>query len=570
MANTNKASDSEGGRSPFHQKETVVEKVITSDALSLMHGWRFVPDEIELKKRMLYALAVGFEYLSVWVYKQIIPYVDKYGSEDFETTIFPKLLQGQMQTKYTLTEIRQEIEKNIITLGKRMHGDYVDIFLMKNNEESKIKDFIENQELKDKRPIRTLYCLLRLLITEIEESDMRTIELIVFLGHMLDRRIFDYLITYFHKEKDLLLEILLMKMKYRVFKIPSQQHLTDKDMESVFNSLEIISYTPEEEEAFAKKIVIDLSDEQEISFANFFIMRGLMYIKYKPDAEILQKMIDKIDNKNKAVRMQCVIILQAFAQHKGVVDALIKALDDADDDIKNQARISLSVAIPTTLEKQSTLIDYYVKWTIEEEYDYTEQLADVLITAKKINHPKHTELYKEYCTLLEKESPDMKILLVQKAVEVFSLYIKPEDLLKEDLVNMRIEEKKNITFPSPELVGKTSYKKDYTESNAVSNLEDVINTFLHSQETVESVSAILPQLRSLLRTAFLEEIVEALYTRDPERNWRYWTALFKTTEQIKKYLREASKEKVRKHIKALTKHWASTVRAEATRMATLL
>lgn len=570
MANTNKASESEGERSPFLQKETVIEKLTTSDALGLMHGWRFVPDEIELKKRMLYALAVGFEYLSIWVYKQIVPYMDKYGSDDFETVIFPKLLQGQSQIKYALAEIRQEIEKNIIILGRRMYGEYIDIFLMKNNEKDKISEFIKDQALKDTGPVRTLYCLLRLLLTEIEESDMRTIELIVFLGHILDRRIFTYLISYFHKEKDLLLEILLMKMKYRLFKIPEQEHLTDKDIESIYKDIEIVSYTAEEEEILAKKIIIDLSSDAEMASANFFIMRGLLYIQCKPDAEILQKMIDKIQDKYKSVRMPCIIILQRFAHHKGVIDALIKALDDPDDDIKSQARISLAVAIPLASEKQDLLIDMYAKWIMDDNYNCIVQLPDVIIAAKQTNHPKHTDLYIEYCTVLMEEDQNIKVLLIHKAPDVFSLYIKPEDLLKESFINMKIEDKKKgITFPSPEVTEEQMPSKKYSTLEAVSNLEEIIDMFLLSQDTVLSIIEILPRITHLIRKSFLEKIIDTLYNKDPERNWRYWTNLFKATEEIYKDLGGTTKEKVRIRIKALTKHWASTVRTEAKRMDSL-
>ncbi|KAI5190705.1 hypothetical protein NEMIN01_1170 [Nematocida minor] len=569
MANANKASESEGKRSPLLQKETPIEKVAISDALSLMHGWRFVPDEIELKKRMLYALAVGFECLSIWVYKQIIPYADKYGSAEFESTIFPKLMQGQAQTKYAQAEIRQEIEKNIIALGRRMYGQHLDIFLAKDLTKEQIKGFIEysSKGVGDKSPVRVLFCLLKLLITEIEESDIRTIELIVFLGHILDSRIFDYLVSYFHKEKDLLLEILLVKMKYRVIDIPCQKHLTDEDIGEIFGALKKVSYTEEEEEKLAKKIVLDLSDEVEVTSANFFIMRALVYIKCKPDQEILQKMIEKMKNKNKAVRMQCVIILQAFAEFEGVTDALIAALDDADDDIKNQARVSLSVAIPTTQTKKEELIDYYTKWIIDEKYDYIEQLPEILLTAKETGHAKHSELYGEYCALLEKETGNVQVQLAQKIVKIFSLYIREEDLITENMINMKIEEKKGgqIVFPSPDMSAEGAAKK-YSVDKAVHDLEEIVNIFMKAGETAECVVEMLPELRKLFRNSFTGKVLETLYERDPERNWRYWMNLLKTTEKIKEHIGETQKDRIKKRVKELTRHWASAVRAEAKRV----
>lgn len=567
MAHSQKDSEREEKRDPFIQRESPVEKTSTPDGLNLMHGWRFVPDEIELKKRMLYALAVGFECLSIWVYKQILPYMEKYGSEEFEFTIFPKLLNGQLQSKYAITEIRQEIEKNIVSLVKQMYGVHAEVFLNKEVEKSKIEKF--SAEFKGpvkKGCSRVLYCMLELLVSEIEESDIRTIELIVFLAQVLDKRIFDYLISYFHNEKDLLLEILLVKMKYRQMAKPEQKHLTEKDIKKLFNRVKEIKYTVEEEEDLAKKIILELSSEVEVSSVIFFNMRGLLYIKCKPDEGILQKMIEKLENKNKAVRMQCVIILQAFAQFNRVIDALIRALADPDDDIKNQARVSLAVAIPTVLERKEELIDLYIKWLIDENCNCIEQLPDILITAKKINHPKHVDLYKEYCLILEEETVSIQVLLIEKIGEVFELYINPEDLLKEDLMEMKIEDKKTLlNFPSPDITQKKVEKPEhiYTPERAVCALERLLNIFTSSRETVESALKILPAVKDLVRPSFIQKTLHSLYEKDPGRNWRYWISLLEVTETLSDILTEANKEKTRTHIKRLTKHWASVVRAAA-------
>ncbi|KAI5162667.1 hypothetical protein NEAUS03_2043 [Nematocida ausubeli] len=563
MVNTNKTSENDEKKGPFLQKDAPVERVSPSDALSLMHGWRFVPDELELKKRMLYALAVGFECLSMWVYKQIIPYVDKYGGEDFESTIFPKLLSAQAQSKYTLTEIHQEIERNIVVLVKRMYPKHSEIFFTEDATEEAINEFRNDASQKDQDCIRVLYCFLQLFLTEIEELDVRTVELIFFLGKVLDCRIYDYLISYFSTEKDLLLEILVNKMKNRQMSMPEQRHLQDADIEKLFGTLEKITYTVKEEEDLAKKILLDLSKEMDVDPAVFFMIHALMFIKCKPDEIILEKIIDQMKNKNKAVRGQCTIILQAFSKYKGVTETLIKALEDADDDIKHQAKISLAVAIPQTVERQAELIDLYAKWIEEEECKYIEQLPYILIAAKNTNHQKHTDLYKAYCRIIQNTSVQMQVILLNKAVEIFSLYIKSEDLIMEEIKEMKIEDKKTgIEFPSPDLT-ENAEVHSYSADDAVSDLERLLMILAGQEGTVDETIKILPKISKLVTSSFPSRLLLSLYERDPKRNWRYWTCLLNTTESMKNILSGTNKEKILEHIKKLTKHWASAVRKAA-------
>ncbi|OAG32127.1 hypothetical protein NEIG_01858 [Nematocida sp. ERTm5] len=566
MANTNKASEDDRQREPLLQKDAAVERISPSDTLSLMHGWRFVPDEIELKKRMLYALTVGFECLSIWVYKQIVPYMDKYGGEDFETTIFPKLLKGHTQSKYALVEIRQEIERNIVVLVNRIYGKHAGRFFGEKIDKEAMKDLCSDNSEKDTNSIRVLYCLLQLLLTEIEEIDIRTIELIVCLAQALDSRIYDYLTSYFNKEKDLLLEILLIKMNHREMGFPKKNLLTEKDIQNIFGELEKVSYTEKEEEQLTKKIILELSKETEVEACMFFMVHALVYINCcKSDEEILQKIIDKLDNKNRVIRGQCVVILRSCHQHKGVIDALIKASNDPDDDIKRQIRVALSEATSDSKGKREELINHYINWLSENETDYIMHLTGVLTAAKSTNHTKHMELYQKYCNGLEKLPIMIQTHFLSGIINVFSLYINPEDLIKEEIKEMAIDDKKSgIEFPSPELSQKIEIHS-YTPENAVTDLERILFSLIQTEEILIPVIKILPKMKELLRSSFLIKVLLVLYEKDPKRNWRYWSYLLSTTEELKEVITGASKERIIEHIKRLTKHWANIIRNTAER-----
>ncbi|KAH9387213.1 uncharacterized protein NEMAJ01_2109 [Nematocida major] len=567
MANAEKVS-SEGDASGLIQKEGIVEKVAISDELNLMHGWRFVPDEIELKKRVLYALTVGFKCLSTWVYKQIIPYVDTYGLAEFEASVFPRLLKGQTQSKYALTEIRQEIERNILVFVKRAYGENADIFLARSVDALKISRFKASQGVRDAVSVRMLYYMLRLLIVEIEESDIRTIELIVFLGQALDRRILDYLVSYFYKEKDLLLEILLVKMRHRKLQIPEQMHLRESEVAEIFQGVGAkLELSPEEEEKQAKEIVMDISNELDITYSSLFMLRALMYVECIPDTEILQKMTQKMESKNKAVRMECIALIHGFAGDEDVCEALMGALQDPDDDVKRQAQMSLSMAVPIVTKKQSELIEKYSEWFAKDKKRYAPHLPSVLIAAKKAKHEKHGELYREYCTLLEKAG-DTQRQLARKVADVFGLYIQREDVIAEDIVNLKIEDRKNaLTFPSPDIAEfDAREKKEYSPENAVCDLERVMGALVAEAGSAEKVVEMLPLCMHLLRAGFVQKMLLRLFERDPERNWRYWMRLLQTADKVKDSLTERAKASLKEHIKKLTAHWAHAVRIEAKKM----
>src|SRR5699024_8626216 len=109
-----------------------------------------------------------------------------------------------------------------------------------------------------------------------------------------------YLMGYFQKEKDLLLEMLLVTMQYKKNNMPVQMHLKDSEIEEVFEPIKRKELTDKEAEDLAKKILLELEEESEVFFVCFSIIRCLSYLECTYDKEIAQIPIRKSKNKNKA------------------------------------------------------------------------------------------------------------------------------------------------------------------------------------------------------------------------------------------------------------------------------
>ncbi|KAI5180558.1 hypothetical protein NEOKW01_0862 [Nematocida sp. AWRm80] len=546
----------------LEEKEIVLDRVAVVDALNIMNSWRVVPDNISLKKRMVYALTVGIDCLSLWVYKQIIPFIEKYGIEEFETQIFPMLLKEREEVKFPMLEIRREIEKTVIEMAKKIYKEHIRVYLAANPKPEDIQALRKTEIQPDPNYVRGLFLLLKIVLKNIEDADIKTIEILVFFSLVLDFRIINYLIAYFQKEKDFVLELLLIKMTFAQKNIPEYNHLKETEINEVFGQIKKIEYTQEEAEKVAKEILIELFKDKEIPSVNFSILRCIMYLRCKKDPEITDLIVKQSKDKNKAVRMQCAAGLQMIASIEDVSEPLLSLLQDPDEDVVHQTKVSIAKSISKAAFNPSQLIDKYLEWYKEIKAETTEELAGILIKSKEINHPAEKQLYNEYCTETIKGSITTRRLLVPQLSKVFQEYITQELLLEENLRQIQIGPgiKEGVTFQTQ----KEENIKAYEESNAIYNLETIIDASLLQQELWTPIIQLLPELKTILRTEFLETTLTALYNQDPQRNWRHWTLLLETTLNLKPSLSAAFRETILQSIQKLKTHWAHVVRKTAT------
>ncbi|KAI5172836.1 hypothetical protein NEFER03_1852 [Nematocida sp. LUAm3] len=543
-----------------------MERMVEEKVLSVLNGWRVVPDDQPFKKKFMYALAVGYDCLSIWVHKQVIPFIDECGIDEFETQIFPRLLRLSAEVKFTMSETRQELEENIVNMTKRVYGELGKVFFEINPEEAAVEELEKRKICMSEKDRKTFLCLLQLCMVDLDMVDTRVMDRLFFLGHVVDNRIFDFLIEHFSKEQDLLLEILLIKIKHKKIRMPKQQHLTEAELDLVFGSEERKEYSSAWAEEEGKKILCRLLDSEELSIVVFAMQRALFYLEYVPDKEIAGIIIKKSKSKHKAIRMQSAMVLQCIMSMEGVPTALIEMCGDPDDEVKLQGILSISEEISEAKERQEEMISLFYEWLKDETAKYAISLPNVLIAAKKIEHPKVSELYERYCRLLvENTSIRDKEELLSSIYEVFSLFITESMILEAELKQMKIDRKEmktSLVFPSPEIGASIDLLK-YSCENAIINLEHIIEYLSSIPVLLNKIPSLFPLLMPLMKRKSFEGVLESLFQKDPGRAWRYWIDLCCSAEKILPALTEQCKTSLIGMLQPLKGHWAHAVRKQA-------
>ncbi|OAG29607.1 hypothetical protein NEDG_00740 [Nematocida displodere] len=567
--NADKALGERNPATALGEKDHAVDKVSLAEALNIMHGWRFVPDTINLKKRMLYALTVSFDSLSIWVYKQIVPFIDAYGVAEFEAAILPRLLKEKNNLKYATFEIRQELEQSAIVVTRRIYGEHASTFFTKTPAPQSVQALRSAAIVPAEKEVGTLYVLLQLILAEIDEADARIIEVLVFFGYILDQRLFDFLISYFHQEKDFLLELLLIKMRFAKTGLPENKFLSEAQINGLFKDTERKEYGKEGAEALSKEILLELSEDKDVASVNFAITRCCAYIDCRPDPEVVGIIVKRATDRNKAVRMQAAAVFPLVAGHPGVSERLLQLLEDADDEVKYQARKSIGLAIPRAKGMAAELIARFVSWKSQRKTEELRHLPEALIAAKKLNHPSTDALYDEYCAALLTGSHPKHIVaaLLAPAEKVFALFIRQEQVIEEELRTMHIdgkdsEKSQGLSFPSPKITSECVEEK-YFETEALSNLEGVVTRLADTLGTAEMCFALLPKVTDIMKGASIEQVVESFFLKDPNRNWRYWTGLFALVGSTRQHLGDKSRARIVGLLAPLKDHWAKAVRVEA-------
>ncbi|KAI5189264.1 hypothetical protein NECID01_0459 [Nematocida sp. AWRm77] len=564
---TDRESSEGNTREALEKKEAVMEKLLAGDPLGFVHGWRHIPEEIDLKKKIVYSLTVGGECLSIWAYKQILPFIEKHGVEEFERSIFPRLLGKKVEDRYTQYEIRQELEKCLVEHTQKAYGPHARIFFTKDPKEEDRKAFAEAGGIPSPEDVRVFFLLLKLAMDNMEETDVRAIEVLVFFGYVLDIRVLDYLTSYFHKENDFLAELLLVKMRFRKTGMPAQKHMQDTDVEELFQTVDKKEHTPEEEESICKDALLELLEETEIYSINFAVARCVLFLQLKEDAEIVAKLVEKAKNKQKAVRMQCVVAFSSLVHIPEIEESLLASLENADDDIKLQAQISISLAIPHMSRKAPEMVAHFVSWMETKAIKYDMYLPGVLVCAQKLRHPGTEKLYQEYCALLLNSHIEVKTHLVKKIPQVFSELISTDMIVEESLKTLHIDGEKekgagSLIFPSPEMCPEKQ-RSGHSRAGALKDLEDILRVLFATYPSLNILADLLSRTASLVRKAFLEEQIRVLFEKNPERNWRYWVTLMGIAAQNAGSFTEAARKDISAHLEELEKHWAYTVREEA-------
>jgi len=563
-AETNRTPEQGERREALREKSEGAQRAAMEDALNLMHEWRFVPDEMELGQRVLYALTSGMNCSYLWVYKQIAAYIEKYGVEEFEKSVYPLLLRGLEERRYTIYEVRHEMEAVVVRIVKRMYGEDCALFFSNFPKKEEVEKFNKDKKKVERAHARAAYLMFQVLKQTIEEIDSRTVEVLVFFGHFLDSRIFWYLLSHFEeKEKDLALEILLVKKKYRETGIEEQKHLDDKEIESLFEGTARKSRTEEEEERQCREILVEMMEE-EPSAAVYSIARSREYLQRADDAEIFQKIVEKTKDRTQAVRMACVVALPGLLRYKGAEEALLSLLNDKEEEIREQAILSIESSIGESEHRTGEMLDHLVEWVGKGGARYARYLPGALVKAKRIGHPSVQALYEEYCNGLLEYPIFRRLTLIASVPEVFEEFISRERVLEEELKEMQVEDKKQktgVTFPSPEMVEMP--KKKFLCENALSNLEEIVEYLGGTLKTPECLVSLLHRISPMVRRGPLERVLVELYRRDPERRWRYWTELMGATKRLKNELGEGTVLAVRQELEKLEKHWAYTVRQAA-------
>lgn len=566
-AETERAAAEVETRGALEEKEAASERLAAPDTLSIVHGWRFVPDEIDLKKRIVYSLAMGVECLAVWAYKQILPFIEQYGVAEFESAVFPKLMVKRVEDRYTQYEIRQELERCVVAQTQRIYQEHAAVFFQRRPSEKARRQLVEAALRPSRDEIRVLFLLLRLTMENMEETDVRIIEVLVFFGYVLDVRVFEYLTAHFQKEKDFQAELLLVKMKFRQAGIPPQQHLNEAEIAELFKTTPRKEQTPAEEEAVCKAALLELLAETELYSVTFAVTRCSVFLQSLADAEMVQRLVEKSKDAQKAVRMQCVVVFSSIAHLEAVEAALLEMLSDADDDIKLQARISVALAIPHARTKAAAMISHFVEWVESKSIKYEMYLPGALITAKKTGHPETDRLYREYCRFLMNSQKELKSYVVETIPQVFGEFISSDLLVAESLKGLTISSSKtagSVVFPSPDMSPETEpAETQYTGQCAASNLEAILECLFSSVVSLNLLLELLAQLSPLISRSFLSHLISKLLQKDPERNWRYWTKLMRLAADAKDSLTAATKHQLLEQLKQLETHWAHAVRLAA-------
>jgi len=577
---TNKAVLEEKRRDVLEEREDAAHGMSVEEALGIMHGWRFIPDDIELSKRVVYALTVGLECAYVWVYKQVVTYIEMYGIEEFETNVYPSLYAGIKEYRYTMYEVRQEIESVVVQLVQKVYKKHARVFMTKTPKKEDVeeynKEYVYNAE-EDGKYVRAMYLLLQIVLKSIGDVDSRTVEIVVYFGYVLDRRVFDYLATHFCTEKDLLLETLLVKRQHAESGITKQQHMTEEEVEKLYGpEEERKEYTREEEEAQCKKILQELLEDKEVMNVIYGITRCSVHAQNTHDEEIYAKVAEKAKDKNKAVRMQCATELVHFTKYKGMASVLLGLLDDPDDDIKDQARVSVSVCIAKTEEMAEEMIEQYVEWVQKNSIEYAGYLPEIILKAKQIGS-KHTEtLYEEYCHALMSQRCAAKITLMPKMRTVFAQFIAPEKMLEESMKELCIEKKTEEednktehTHTLADISDREQVQHRFATQNAMENMQEIVRHMLSilTPNTIDSIVELVAELVPLMSSVYIDKIIEEMISKDADRKWRYWTELIELVESVHDRLSNKTKDKVAVKIAELTKHWAHAVRVAARKAA---
>lgn len=569
---------------PIERRMSVVE------AFSIMHGWRFIPDEIDLKKRMLYALNVGFESLSLWVYKQILPYIQEFGAEDFRASVLPHLLKRRASAKHAAYEMRKEIETSIVLVVKEAYGQDCDVYFQRLSPALK-KQYsgLQSKELGEKH-VEILHILLLLALAEVDDTDVRIIEIIVFLSYVLDRRILDYLVSYFHSEKDFLLELLLLRIRQNEIGVPLRTHLSDAQIDGIYKNTERVEYSKDAAKSKARDIILEISRESEPDSARFAVTRCLTYIQCTGELDMLDVIIDHSRSKNKAVRIQCALALAVLSEHAKAGAALCSLLKDRDTDVSRHAGVCLGHAIPRAVEMRGEMVEAFLG--MERGREHADFLPDVIIAAKKAGSPRALELYSMY--IAELKRPFISSVLLRRLPDVLSLFVCPADILAREMAGVRVRgspEPGKASHFLPEYLQKQNdclrdqgalneegkgkeEKGDVSESrldspqNILSASESadgaaILPLLLHLSKNLEgalAVVSVLPQLSSYITALDMGAVVQDLLRIDPQLKWRYWTSLAAALDQIHCLLSQKDQDLVLESLQALKSHRVREVR----------
>ncbi|KAI5186889.1 hypothetical protein NEHOM01_1778 [Nematocida homosporus] len=434
-----------GEKSPEKDKQPLMltrevnsGKIAAAEIFSVVNGWRFVPEDLELRKQVIYALTVGFDCLGIWVYKQIVPFITLYGIDEFETSILPRLLKNRAETRHNLQDVRQEIEQAVISTATAVYQDSISVFLGPTTAAA-ISQLVSTPVNMSYKHRRTLIVLLQLVLADIDEADTKIVEIALFLAHVLDSRIFDYLVTHFYKEKDFLVELLLVRMKYAKSGLPPQKHMTDKEIDTLFGEMDQKTYSSTDIEKQARDLLLELSSEPEVSFLNFCLTRCLAYLECKWDAAIEQLIITAAANENKAVRMQAAVILQDV-HSSGAGQALLRLVEDPDDEVKAQAIASIAGSIGEGGVETGEAIDRVsveIKPGIKR--GTVEWLANVLVAAVRSDHKRTEEIYSVYCREITEGPREVRRVLVRSLPRVFKEFITEASIIEQNLKRLHIQ-----------------------------------------------------------------------------------------------------------------------------------
>jgi hypothetical protein len=559
------------------------EELSMTAAFNIMYGWRFIPDDIPLKKRVLYGLGMGFEYLMVWVYKQILPFIDEYGVDEFEQTVLPRITKERGTSRYLLELVEAEIEEMAVEVVKKMYTDKELERLLAGCKGPSTLDKGKSaggtnssgeQREQSRKDIRTLFCLFQLAAKHIEEKSVeersiRTIEIVAFFAYVLDERIFDYLISYLHSDKYMLLELLILKLRFSKEGHTPRRHLADEEIGKYFAKAEQqVEYTEEEMIGKIKGLLQEMGQEKDILSAKYVILSASQFLRHVRDDEVYELFFRMAENENKVIRLHFAMQVQYVvcpAKEGDLEVALRKILSDRDDEVRLVGRKALS-ALVCSLERQEWAVDQFRAWAfsvVDAPRDSVQYLECAAALPKVLVASPSPEIYALFRRFWRSEwnALAVRTLLIPSLYTIYRALENGEDLVGE-MERLRVDSKA-LTFPSPEMAA-SPIERASVLSTYSDDLHSIVEDVLKGGTSLAQVLlGSLGEIASICRQEAVEAMVKRLFEKETGRNWRYKVSLIENSYKALEFCSDAFIEEYLSLLHPLRKDWAYAVRRSA-------